>query len=74
LAVELAPKNMIVNCVSPGVVLTDTLQHFCATRNDTSLIDQAVANTPAGRLVTPEDVAGVVAFLPCCTHDPRADD
>ncbi len=63
LAVELASKNIVVNCVSPGVVLTDALQHFSSTRNDTSLIDQAVANTPAGRLVTPEDVAGVVAFL-----------
>lgn len=65
LAVELAPKNIVVNCVSPGVVLTDALQHFSVTRNDTSVIDQAVANTPARRLVTPEDVAGVVAFL--CT-------
>lgn len=65
LAVELAPKNIIVNCVSPGVVLTDALQHFSVTRGDTSVIDQAVANTPARRLVTPEDVAGVVAFL--CT-------
>lgn len=63
LAVELAPKNIVVNCVSPGVVLTDALQHFSTTRDDTSIIDQARANTPAGRLVTPEDVAGVVAFL-----------
>lgn len=63
LAVELAPKNIVVNCVSPGVVLTDALQHFSATREGTSVIDQALANTPAGRLVTPEDVAQVVAFL-----------
>jgi enoyl-[acyl-carrier protein] reductase III len=63
LAVELAPKNIVVNCVSPGVVLTDALQHFSVTRNASSIIDQAVAETPAGRLVTPEDVAGVVAFL-----------
>lgn len=63
LAVELAPKNIVVNCVSPGVVLTDALQHFSTTRDDTTIMDQARANTPAGRLVTPEDVAGVVAFL-----------
>ena len=63
LAVELAPNNIVVNCVSPGVVLTDALKHFSTTRDDTSMIDQAIAGTPAGRLVTPEDVAGVVAFL-----------
>ena len=28
LAVELGPKNIIANAVSPGVVLTDALQHF----------------------------------------------
>ncbi|GAB4579086.1 MAG: enoyl-[acyl-carrier-protein] reductase FabL [Anaerolineales bacterium] len=63
LAVELAPKNIVVNCVSPGVVLTDAIKHFSATRNDDRLLREAIANTPAGRLVTPEDVAGVVAFL-----------
>ncbi len=62
LAVELAPKNIIVNAVSPGIVETDALKHFDALA-DKSVIKKAVAVTPAGRLVTPEDVAGVVAFL-----------
>ncbi len=65
LAVELAPKNIIVNAVSPGVVLTDALKHFDAIRKDEHIIEQALGRMPAGRLVTPEDVAGVVAFL--CT-------
>ena len=30
LAVELAPKNIVVNCVSAGVVETDALKHFRA--------------------------------------------
>ena len=64
LAVELAPQNIIVNAVSPGVVETEALQHFDALKQ-AGVIEQAVAATPAGRLVTPEDVAGVVAFL--CT-------
>lgn len=63
LAVELAPKNIIVNAVSPGIVLTDALQHFDAVRKDEHIIEHAVGRIPAGRLVTPEDVAGVVAFL-----------
>jgi enoyl-[acyl-carrier protein] reductase III len=63
LAVELSPKNIIVNAVSPGIVETDALRHFNALRLDEGLIQKAVASTPAGRLVTPEDVAGVVGFL-----------
>jgi len=62
LAVELSPKNIVVNAVSPGIVLTDALQHFTAL-SDPTAIPRAVANTPAGRLVQPTDVAEVVAFL-----------
>jgi enoyl-[acyl-carrier protein] reductase III len=64
LAVELAAKNIIVNAVSPGIVETDALKHFDVMA-DRSMLQKAIAATPAGRLVTPEDVAEVVAFL--CT-------
>lgn len=63
LAVELAPKNIVVNAVSPGMVLTDALRHFAALRKDVDIIQRAISCTPAGRLITPEDIAGVVAFL-----------
>lgn len=63
LAVELAPKNIVVNAVSPGLVLTDALQHFAAIRQDEEIVERAVSLTPAGRLVTPQDIAQVVAFL-----------
>jgi enoyl-[acyl-carrier protein] reductase III len=63
LAVELAPKNIVVNAVSPGVVLTDALQHFEMVRKDVHLADRAIEITPAGRLVNPQDIANVVAFL-----------
>jgi enoyl-[acyl-carrier protein] reductase III len=62
LAVELAPLKIAVNAVSPGIVATDALKHFAALRGS-DLLDRTAANTPAGRLVTPEDVAGLVAFL-----------
>jgi enoyl-[acyl-carrier protein] reductase III len=64
LAVELAPMNIVVNAVSGGVVDTDALRHFRATQDNNVLVT-AADRTPAGRIVEPEDVANVVAFL--CT-------
>jgi enoyl-[acyl-carrier protein] reductase III len=63
LGVELAPDNIVVNAVSPGVVLTEALTHFSSFREKDNLIERVLARTPAGRLCTPEDVADVVAFL-----------
>jgi enoyl-[acyl-carrier protein] reductase III len=63
LAVELASKNIIVNAVSPGIVLTDALQHFEMVRTDSHLAQRAIEVTPAGRLVNPQDIADIVAFL-----------
>jgi enoyl-[acyl-carrier protein] reductase III len=63
LAAELAPKNIVVNAVSPGLVLTDAITHFDAIHTEAGIIQKAIADTPAGRLVTPEDVADVVGFL-----------
>lgn len=68
LAVEFSPKNIVVNCVSAGIVETDALKHFRALQSDHVLVKTA-ERTPAGRIVTPEDVANVIAFL--CT--PAAD-
>lgn len=62
LAVELAEKNIIVNAVSPGVVDTEALLHFDAVQGE-KFIESVVDKTPAGRLVTPEDIAQLVAFL-----------
>ena len=66
LAVELAALGIVVNAVSPGIVATDALRHFDASR-DGAVLAQVQAATPAGRIVSPEDVARVVAFL--CSPD-----
>jgi enoyl-[acyl-carrier protein] reductase III len=65
LAVDLAPKGIIVNAVSPGLVNTDAVTAFPVDLQ--AVIDYAQNRTPTGRLVTPEDVARVVAFL--CSED-----
>jgi enoyl-[acyl-carrier protein] reductase III len=62
LAVELAPA-IRVNAVSAGVVETGALEHF---PNREEMLRVGAAN-PARRLVSPEDVAGAVAFL--CSRD-----
>ena len=62
LAVELAPR-VRVNAVSGGVVQTGALDHF---PNREEMLAAGAAN-PVGRLVTPEDIAGAVAFL--CSPD-----
>jgi len=64
LAVELAPKHIVVNCVSAGIVETDALRHF-RSMQDGNVLVSAAGRTPAGRIVTPQDVANVVGFL--CT-------
>jgi len=60
LAVELGPKNIRVHAVSPGPVKTRAasgIAHF------DKLIDEAAERTPAGRLVTIEDVGLATAAL-----------
>ncbi len=59
LAVELAPRGIRVNAVSGGVVETGALEHF---PNREEMLRFGRDN-PAGRLVSPEDMAEVVAFL-----------
>ena len=59
LAVELAPMGISVNAVSGGYVETGALDHF---PNRDEMI-AAGKRTLTGRMVTAEDIAGVVAFL-----------
>ncbi|HRE87569.1 MAG TPA: SDR family oxidoreductase [Myxococcota bacterium] len=58
LAAELGPKNITVNCVSPG--MTDT--RFIGGISEKQQV-MAARQKPLRRLATPEDVAGAVAFL-----------
>ena len=64
LAVELAPRGIRVNAVSAGVVETEALAHF---PNREEMLRVGREQTPAGRLVEPQDVAAAVAYL--CSPD-----
>ncbi len=60
LAQELGPRGIRVNAVSAGVVETDALAYF---PNREELVANFKARTPAGPVLTPEDVAGAVYLL-----------
>ena len=60
LAIELAPKDICVNGIAAGAVETETLKLYTA---DPNLPKPAWQTTPAGRIIQPEDVADLVAFL-----------
>jgi enoyl-[acyl-carrier protein] reductase III len=64
LAIELAPKKICVNGVAAGAVESEALKLYA---NDQSLPFFSVQKTPAGRMVLPEDIAALVAFL--CSED-----
>lgn len=64
LAKEVGPSGITVNCVSPGVILTDMTSHF-----DEDTMNELKDETPLGRIGTPEDVAGAVAFLASADAD-----
>ena len=58
LAQEVVRKGVTVNAVSPGYVQTDMV---AAIRPDVR--DKIIAEIPAGRLATPDEIADAVAYL-----------
>ena len=57
-AVELAPRDITVNCVAPGWIDTEMVERPMAERR--ADIERAI---PLGRIASAEDVAGPVVFL-----------
>jgi len=55
LALELASRDITVNCVAPGIIATDMTRDLN--------LEEMKRLIPAGRIGTPEEVAAAVAFL-----------
>jgi 3-oxoacyl-[acyl-carrier protein] reductase len=55
LSIELAKRNITVNCVAPGVIETDMIEHIYQ--------DEAMKIIPMQRFGKPEDIAATVNFL-----------
>lgn len=58
LAKELGPSNIQVNCIAPGIILTDMLSSY-----NESELDVLKENTPLMRLGSPKDIASCALFL-----------
>ncbi|CDF95472.1 SDR family oxidoreductase [Pseudomonas corrugata] len=63
LAMELAPKHIRVNAVSPAVVQTPIYEGFIPKADVHSALQGFNSFHPIGRVGTPQDVAEVVTFL-----------
>ena len=60
-AKELAPMNIRVNAVAPGIIKTERFEELYKATGDK--IDQRISRIALGRLGTPQDIANAVAFL-----------
>ena len=58
LALELAPRKILVNAVAPGTIDTDIIAHYTK-----EMRKKREAEIPLGRLGKPEEVANVCLFL-----------
>ena len=60
-AKELAPMNIRVNAVAPGIVKTERFEELYEASGDK--INERIEKIAIGRLGTPQDIANAVAFL-----------
>jgi len=66
---ELAPYNILVNCVAPGLTRTERMVQLARSRaaqkgiSEEEALREMAADVPLGRLAEPEELAALVVFL-----------
>ena len=58
IAIDLSPYGIRVNCVSPGVILTDMVANVAP-----EVLAELAQEAPLGKNGTPEDVARAMVYL-----------
>jgi 3-oxoacyl-[acyl-carrier protein] reductase len=59
LAIELAPKGIVVNSIAPGFIETS----LTFKNNSTKIVEEIISNIPLGRLGQPSEIAWYVKLL-----------
>ncbi len=60
MALELAPYNITVNCIAPGVIDTPMTNVF---KEDPKTLEETLARIPLKRMGKPEEISNAVVFL-----------
>lgn len=58
LAKEVGPSNIQVNCIAPGIVMTDMISEYSMDE-----LNEITNEIPLGRIGSTEDIAGLALFL-----------
>lgn len=61
-ALALAPRQIRVNAIGPGSIMTDMLRGIM---NDKAAEDKILSRTPLGRCGEPAEIAAIAVFLAC---------
>ena len=61
MAIELAPHNILVNCICPGSIINDKLRDIFYSNKEVA--DRLLSHVPLGRPGEPEEIAGATVFL-----------
>jgi 3-oxoacyl-[acyl-carrier protein] reductase len=59
LALEMAPYNIRVNAIAPGLIYNEFLRRIYPNE----FFDNAAKNTPLGRMGQPSDIANAICYL-----------
>jgi len=64
LSLEVAGNGITVNTICPGRIATPRLANLAeSSPSDAKMMEETARQTPAGRLGTPDEIAGLVVFL-----------
>jgi NAD(P)-dependent dehydrogenase (short-subunit alcohol dehydrogenase family) len=63
LAAEWAPKNIMVNSISPGYTKTDLVDKLLETPEGKTILPKWMEKVPMGRMATTEDLQGGIVYL-----------
>lgn len=64
LALELASRNILVNCIAPGFIETNMTSNLTASQRES-----IIAKVPLGRMGLPQDIANAALFLASSLSD-----